>query len=381
MKTIYLDQAATTYPKCEEVYREMDRVNRTLAVNAGRGSYTLAKEATKLIDETRQKLLSLINAQQVAEVVITASATIALNEIIGGIAWEQGDIVYVSPYEHNAVARPLEYMRQRYGIEIRQLPLEENSQKIDVQRTGYLFGRERPKAVFVTHVSNVTGYILPIEEICKMAKETDAITVVDASQSLGLLDIDLTKVQADFLAFAGHKNLYGPFGCGGMYIRNGVDLNIYLAGGTGSDSLNLAMPKRRPGRYEPASPNIIAIAGLNKALDTRDIEMFGHEKELSNYLIQSLEQIDGVRLYLPPQEEHIGIVAFNIEGYQASDVGMILDEDYQIAVRTGYHCAPFVHEHLKDRAYAGVVRASIGRATTKEEIDRLVEAVRELREM
>lgn len=412
MNTIYLDHAATTYPKSECVYTEMDRVNRTLAVNAGRGSYAQAKAAVKLIDDTRKALLSLTNAETVAEVVLTASATIALNEITGGIQWEKGDVVYVSPYEHNAVARPLYLMQQRYDIEVRELPLKPDTLELDLQKTAYLFEKEKPKAVYASHVSNVTGYILPVMELMEQAKQVGAITVVDASQSLGLVPIDLTELKADYLVFAGHKTPYGPFGIGGFYARTSAcPLNPYLAGGTGTDSLNLAMPQELPGRYEPASPNIVAAAGLLAALEELKTgqkvqgqvaesnagqkaqgqvaesnagqkqvieQILKQEQERTTYLVENLQQICGVRLYLPPQNQQVGIVAFNIEGYQASEVGMILDEDYHIAVRTGYHCAPYIHAHLKDKPYAGVVRASIGRFTTIAELDALIRAVEEL---
>lgn len=379
MKSIYLDNAATTYPKSEQVYMEMDRVNRTLAFNAGRGSYALARTAIKIIDATREKLLTLISATTVAEAVLTASATVALNEIIGGIEWKRADVVYVSPYEHNAVARPLELMRKRYGIEIRELPLLDGSQQIDVDMVEYLFKKDRPRAVIVTHISNVTGYILPVKKIFELADGCGAIKILDASQSLGLLDIDMQDIKADIIAFAGHKNLYGPFGCGGFYIRNGLELSPYLAGGTGSDSLNLNMPQG-VGRYEPASPNIVAISGLQAALDSLE-DVYEREKELTLYMVEKLKSIPEVELYLPPKEKHIGIVAFNVEGYQADEVGMLLDEDYKIAVRSGYHCAPFIHKHIGDISRGGVVRASIGRGTTEADIDALVKAIEDIKEM
>lgn len=381
MKSIYLDQAATTYPKCEEVYEIMDKVNRNIAVNAGRGSYASAREATEIIDATRKMLLSLVNGTQVAEVVLTASATIALNEIIGGIDWKEGDVVYVSPFEHNSVARPLNFMKKKYKIDIQELPLLKDSMEIDVKQCDYLFEKNKPKAIFMTHISNVTGYILPVQEIFEIAKEHNSLTILDASQSLGLLPIDLTNLKADIVAFAGHKNLYGPFGCGGFFLKDTVELSEYITGGTGSNSLELEMPQNHPNKFEASSPNIVALAGLKAALETRDENMFSHELELTQYLTQKLQKMSHVILYLPPEEKHIGIVAFNLIDYSSAEVvGTILDADYDIALRTGYHCAPYIHKHLKDKKYSGVVRASLGRFTTKEEIDELLRAVEELEE-
>lgn len=416
----YLDNAATTYPKPEAVYKAMDYANRHLAVNAGRGGYRLAKMATKLIDETKEEGLKLVNGMEIASLVFAPSATVALNMIIGGIKWKNTDICYVSPFEHNAVMRPLHSICRKYGFEMVELPLDEKTLEIDIEKMEYMFSINPPSWVFMTHVSNVTGYILPIDEIIAVAKKYDAKVVVDASQSLGLLNIDMKKQDMDFLVFAGHKNLYGPFGIGGFFIKNGLEIDTYMLGGTGSDSLNLEMPGRLPLKFEPASPNIVAVAGMNQALrelekevkirkpikaceseqeadkDNSNIEAkikydleqqemdkngyFIQEKKLTEYLIERLSKIKNVILYLPKSNRHIGIVSFNIKGYKASDIGMILDEDYNVAVRTGYHCSPLIHKHLKDMEYGGVVRASVGRFTTKDDIDVLIDAVKELGE-
>ena len=382
-KTIYLDNAATTFPKPESVYTEMDYVNRNLAVNTGRGSYSLARKATEIIDRTREKALKLVKGKDVADIVLTPSATIAMNVIIGGLDWSSADVCYVSPFEHNAVMRPLHLIREKYGFDLMELPLKSETLEIDFEKTEYMFSMNPPTKVFATHISNVTGYILPVKEIIEMAKKYNSQVIIDASQSLGLLDINMNNLIADFIAFVGHKNLYGPFGTGGFFVRKGTKMNSFIAGGTGSDSLNLNMPKTIPARLEPASPNIVAVAGMEAALD----ETFGQisdfeakEKELTEYLVKGLKKIENVTTYLPPEDTHIGIVAFNIEGYKAEEVGTILDQDYSIAVRTGYHCAPLIHKHLMDIESGGVVRASVGRYTTRDDVDRLLEAVEELSE-
>lgn len=383
MKLTYLDNGATTFPKPEKVYQVMDEVNRNLAVNAGRGSYDLAKKATGLIDETRTKMLSLVNGEQVADVIFAPSATIALNMIIGGLDWCENDICFVSPFEHNAVMRPLKKAQEEIKFEIKQLPVIRENMTIDLEKMEYLFSVNNPTKLFITHVSNVTGYILPVKQIVKIAKKYNCKVIIDASQSLGLIDIDLVNMQADFVVFAGHKNMYGPFGIGGFYMRKGEKLNPFIAGGTGSDSLNLNMPSSIPGMFEPSSPNIVAVAGLSAAADVikeEGIDYFKHEKGLTDYLTSELSKIRNVVMYLPPKDVHVGIVAFNIKGYKSSDVGMILDEDYNIAVRTGYHCAPLIHDHLEDKDYVGVVRASLGRYTTKDDVDRLIMAVEEIGE-
>jgi len=376
---IYLDNAATTFPKPERVYKALDEANRNLAVNVGRGSYKVAREAMKLIDETKKKIIGLVHAPRGANVIFTASVTIALNEILNGLTLPAGANIYVSPFEHNAVARTVHLLKKKKQIKIIELPINPETLEIDIDRMKYQFSKERPVCVCCSHVSNVTGYVLPISSIFKNAKQYGAITVLDAAQSMGLLDFDAELIGADFIAFAGHKTLYGPFGIGGFIDVKGIPLDDYVVGGTGSDSLNLDMPADSPYKYESASPNIVAIAGLNAALEELDVEgIFTKEKELTEYLISGLNQIEGVRLYLPPKDKRIGIVSFNLSGYKADDVGMILDEDYNIAVRTGYHCAPFIHKYLKDEKSLGTVRVGLGRYSTKMDLDTLISSLKNI---
>lgn len=375
---IYLDNAATTFPKPEEVYCAMDEVNRKYGVNAGRGAYRLAREANRIIDEAKDNMKQLIENCGNSEVVFTPSITIALNQILNGIDFKKNDIVYISPYEHNAIARVLEKIRKEIGIEIKIIPINRDTLEIDLSMFNDLITREKPKCVCCTHISNVTGYILPICEIFEKAKEVGAITVLDAAQSLGLIKVDIKY--ADFIAFAGHKNLYGPFGIGGFIDKKSILLKEYLVGGTGSDSTNLNMPEKSPNRYESSSSNIVAIAGLNAALKKIDIENnYVKEKQLTEYAISKLQDIYGVILYIPEnRQKHIGIISFNIKGMKADDVGTILDQDYDIAVRTGFHCAPYVHNFIRDLEFSGTVRIGIGQFNTESDIDLLCEALEEL---
>lgn len=376
---IYLDNAATTFPKPESVYQAMDNQNRNAAINAGRGSYKLARDASRLISDTKQLLRDLIKANVNAEVIMTASITIALNQIILGIDWRENANIYVSPYEHNAVARTLHQLKKQKKINIKLLPVEENSMAIDLEAMRYIFTKEKPDAVFCTHVSNVTGYILPIKEIFDIAKEYEAITILDTAQSLGLIELNSNLIKADIIAYAGHKSLYGPFGIGGFINLSGVPLDIVFAGGTGSDSLNLEMPNKGDVRFEPSSCNIIAIAGLHASLLELNVdEIYRHEKRLTNLLVDELRNIKRVTMYLPPMDQHIGIISLSINGMSSEDVGTILDEDFDIAVRTGFHCAPYIHSLLKDEKTLGTVRVGIGRYNSDEDIKSLVDAIREI---
>lgn len=386
---IYLDNAATAFPKSEAVYRAVDEANRGFAVNAGRGSYALAEKAGNIIEKTRSLILTLAQAQEMAEVVFTPSATFACNQILGGLCWENSDVVYVSPYEHNAVMRVLYLLQKRYGFEIEELAINVRTLELDLEKIKYQFIQKPPSVLCMTQVSNVTGYVLPVQEVAALVRESGTTVIVDGSQAFGLIPMELRDSGIDFYVFAGHKTLCGPFGVGGYVNNTGKKLEIVFAGGTGSDSLNLKMPEVSPGRYEPGSPNVVAIAGLYAALEElgtdresmyRSVQGIRQkERFLFRGLEEELLQIPGVRLYFPMERERrSGICSFNIEGYQASDVGMLLDEDYGIAVRCGYHCAPLIHKYLRDESYGGTVRVSVGRFNTEEDVERFVRAVDEI---
>ncbi len=377
---IYLDNAATTFPKSEGVYKAMDEANRNLCFNTGRGSYAKAREATALVDDTKTRMLELVNAPEQAEVIFSSSITLALNQVINGVDFQEGDNIYVSPYEHNAVVRTVYKVCKETKANMVELPLTD-SLEIDIEKMKYLFSKDHPRCVCCIHVSNVTGYILPYEDVFKEAKKYNAVTILDTAQSLGIVDINLRDSDVDFLAFAGHKSLYGPMGIGGFIDNSHIKLKTYFTGGTGSDSLNIGMANESPVRYEASSLNIVAVAGLNQTLKEININNnYEKEKQISQYLIEKLKTISGVTIYIPNSNEdkHIAVISFNLAGYLASDVGMMMDEDFDIALRTGYHCAPLIHNHLKDIEYGGTVRVGIGRFTSIEDIDKTIEALKNI---
>lgn len=379
---IYLDNAATTFPKPEQVYRAVDYVQRNMAVNIGRGSYKTANEAMHIADEARYMMAGLVGVDDPKKVVFTPSATIAANEIIYGLLWDEYKIVYITPFEHNAIVRPLEYVRQRYGIKVIQLPFDQETQELDVARTKLLFSKQAPDYVFISQISNVTGSILPVHIISELAKVYGATIIVDGSQSVGLINIDMQRDGIDYLIFAGHKNIYASWGIGGFVSRCDDQLVPVLSGGTGSNSLNVTMGKQFPISFEPGSPNIIAIASLGAALKwlkETSIEVISQRKnKLMNFLVEGLND-RSCRLYLPQNRNcHSSVLSFNIEGYQAGEIGSILSQDFDIAVRTGYHCAPYVHEFLGTTSFEGTVRVSIGYFNTKEDIETLLSAIDDL---
>lgn len=376
---IYLDNAATTFPKPEIVYEEMDRVNRTLAVNAGRGSYKSAQQVSRILDETRHELLNLFHAEGIADICFGPSITYAMNQVLGGVVLDESSVIYMTPYEHNAVARTIHLLQKKKGFSVEMLPLTADL-RIDLEKIAYQFTQKHPDLIIVNKISNVTGYVLPAEQIFQLGKKYDAITVMDAAQAAGLWDIDMGASDVDIICFAGHKTLYGPFGIGGFAIKHGIMLNLVYAGGTGSNSLELDMPISTPERFEASSPNIIAIAGLHASMMTLNQKAhLNHAKEMTEYLLSKLKGVEKVQVMGAYDSRNtVGIVSFVVDGYLSSDVGSILDDEYDISVRTGYHCAPYIHEYLDDKVYGGTVRVGIGLFTTKSDIDSLIEALETL---
>ncbi len=375
---IYLDNGATTFPKPDCVYDAVDRFNRTAAVNAGRGAYKAARAATQMIRDVKKELISLCDARGQAEVALTPSVTIALNQIILGQPWKQGMHAYISPYEHNAVSRPLELVRQRKGIQVHLLPLKEDL-SIDLEGAARQFAENPPSFVCCTAVSNVTGYVLPASEVFREAKKYGAFTCLDAAQAMGLLRLRFSELRADCVAFAGHKTLYSTFGIAGFFIRNGVQLDEVLTGGNGIKSETLTMPRYMPEKMESASMDTPAIASLQASLEwLKTQHPWEKEAELTPYLVAELKKIPGVLVYESPDgaDRQAGVVSFNVEGFRANEVAAILDKEADICVRAGHHCAAYIHRFLKDKPFDGTVRVSFSVFTTRADVDALLNVVR-----
>lgn len=375
---IYLDNAATTYPKPEEVYLALDRANREYGFNSGRGSYKKAKEVANIIDETRAELSSLVECNA-ESVIFSTSSTEALNMIIFGLDWTKGDNVYVSPFEHNSVLRPLYEIKKRHDINIIQIPFNKETWDIDNSFEDLLI-LNKPRCIFCSSKSNTTGYNLPISEIFMIGKKYNSINILDASQSFGV-DRKITKTNTDFIVFAGHKSLYASFGIAGFININNLYLKPYLFGGTGSDSLNLEMPTKGTSHLEAGSKNIVAIYGLHESIKwIRNTNIEEKEIQLFKYLYESLKKIDKIIMYLPTNniDRCCGILSFNIDGYMAEEVGDILNQEFDISVRTGYHCCPYIHDFINSKKYNGTVRISMNFFNTKEDIDSLVDALKTL---
>lgn len=346
MRTAYFDNAATTFPKPEEVYTFMNKFYRECGVNVGRGQHKLSARANALMEETRELLKKLFNCQN-KSVVFSSTATEALNIILRGIEIPNGANVYISPFEHNAVMRTLNFLQKSCKFEIIQLAVDRASLEYDIPKIEKTFSDKPPFYVIISHASNVCGAVAPLEKIFAAAKKYNAITIADMCQSAGLVDVDLSSDVFDYAVFEGHKTLYGPMGVGGFVTKNNVNLSPLIFGGTGIESANQEMPSEIPTRFEAGSHNICAIAGLNAALKWLHSiglkAVYEKEQQNKNRLLELLKAHENIMVIEP--ENAVGVVSCVFESYNPDNIGQVLS-DRDIAVRTGLHCAPYAHKFL-----------------------------------
>lgn len=373
---IYLDNASTTFPKPEVVYKANDYVARNLAFNGGRGLYKVSNEVTEIIESTRKNIALIANSNP-EQVAFTHSATESINYIVHGVSFEDGDNIYISPFEHNAIIRALHNIKKKVNINIIMIPFNRESWDVDYDELDNMFALNNPKCLMISHVSNATGYILPYEKIFEKSKKYNSINVLDCAQSFGLIRTNNKNI--DLLVFAGHKTLYSVFGVAGIINFSGLKIDNVFAGGNGADSLNISMPQTFVGKLESGSKNINAIYTLLVSSQwILDNNPFEHEKELMDILISKLKQNNKIVLYLPSNNDIAGIISFNVEGYNAEEVGFILDNEFDICVRTGYHCAPFVHDFINSKEFNGTIRVSLSAFTKEDEINQFVNAINSL---
>jgi selenocysteine lyase/cysteine desulfurase len=372
---IYFDNAATTFPKPESVYLQLDTANRSLAFNAGRGESKESETASDVIQKARKAVASFIPELDPSKVVFTSSATEALNLLILGMGLSEGDTVYISPFEHNAIVRPLKRLEKENRIRIEIIPFDKNDWSLQQEKLRQMFVMKKPAAVFVSQISNVTGFALPCKEIFELSSQYKAVNILDAAQGYGVFPITDWNL-CSYIVFAGHKSLYGSFGVAGFLVINDRHLAVVKSGGTGSDSLNQGMPGQLPGRYEAGSPNVVAISSLLPSIEfLKQGNVAEHEIELAEYLKKKLIEICKVIVFCPSGIISHGIVSFDIKGHSSEEIGMMLN-DAGFSVRTGYHCSPLVHEFISSLQYSGTVRCSFGAFNTKQQVDEFVEVLK-----
>ncbi|OMD37583.1 aminotransferase class V-fold PLP-dependent enzyme [Paenibacillus odorifer] len=375
---VYLDHAATSWPKPPEVATAMMNALQSGA-NAGRGNYSLAMGSGRVLVRTRSVLAGLFGVSNAQDIAFTHNTTMSLNMAIRGML-KAGDHVISTMTEHNSVRRPLEYLRKTLGVTVDYLKVDREGQ-MDLQELENAF-QLNTKMVICNHSSNLLGSILPVGDIGDIVKSHNAVFLVDAAQSAGSIDIDVKKMNIDLLAFPGHKGLLGPQGTGGLYISPELDLEPLMYGGTGSQSENSDQPSVRPDRYEAGTQNTVGIAGLlagvQKVQSLGTNVIYEREWVLTQRLMEGLSHIPGIKLLGPSLgAPRTGIVSFVVDGEESANIAHHLDRDYKIAVRAGMHCTPLAHKAV-DTLESGAVRASVGVDTTEHNISRMLAAMDEL---
>jgi cysteine desulfurase family protein len=375
-RVIYLDNAATTYPKPRSVLERMVATYLQMGVSPGRGGYDLSVEADALVKKIRCKLAHFFGSHDPDRVIFAGNATDALNIVLQGCV-KPGDHIVSTRLEHNSVLRPLHHMRQQ-GIIDYDLVSFNGKGFVDPDEVAGAI-RTNTRAVVVCHASNVLGTVQPIKEIGRVCAEREVPLIIDAAQSAGVIPFDMTEWQVGAVAFTGHKCLMGPTGIGGLVLKPGMDVRTMRFGGTGIDSQSLIHTQTYPHRLEAGTLNLLGIIGLSEGLDyvlSEGLEaIHSREMGLLKRLRDGLSELDGIRLHCADDlSMHVGLLTATLNGISSQDVGVILDADFDIAVRAGLHCAPLVHADLGTHPHGGV-RFSLGPFTNQADIDAAIEAM------
>ncbi len=376
-KIIYLDQAATSFPKAPYVIEAISNFLINIGANPGRSGHRLSLEAARIIYETRSLIAQLINCPDPKQIIFTQNATAALNYVIFKFL-DKNDEVATTSMEHNSVMRPLRYLEKYKNTKIKIVKASNNG-LIDVNQFCNAVSK-KTRLIIINHVSNVTGTIQPLEEIC--SKINDIPILVDAAQSIGCLPIDVQKLNVAFLAFSGHKGLLGPHGTGCLFIRSDIELEPMFKGGTGSNSESIEQPDFMPDKFESGTMNACGLAGLgasvkwilDKGIDT--ISKIETQHALTIY--NALSKIPHIKIYgLQSDKNRLPIFSFSTDNIPIHEVGRLLDRKYKIMVRVGLQCAPEAHKTIGTFP-TGTIRLSAGCMNTTDEIDYAAYAINEI---
>jgi cysteine desulfurase family protein len=376
-KIAYFDNAATTYPKPNEVYDFADKFYRQNGASIGRSKNALSLAAGEVGRVAKENLKRIYQCENKC-VVFTSSATISLNMILLGLGLTAGSNVYITPFEHNAVTRPLFHLIQSVGINEIELKFSKDALMPDWDSIRGQFEEKKPDLVVMTHASNVCGVVIPVLDIARMAKEYSSTVVVDMSQTAGLIPLNLSSDLIDFAVFAGHKTLFAPDGIGGFFCRRSAHLDPVLFGGNGINSIEQAMPNDIVSMAEIGSRNVYAIAGLaastNWIINETMEKIFQREVGRRKELVDLLSSYSNIELIGNASETpHVGIVSALFDGYSPDEIESVLSR-CGVAVRSGLHCSPYAHRFLSTLP-AGTVRFSVSSMTTQEEFDVLKSAL------
>lgn len=375
----YLDNAATSWPKPESVYQELDTSFRNM-FSAKRGTAKAARAGKEKLSAARKTVADFFGITDPSRLSFTSGCTHSLNMAIQAFPFEKGDGVVISAIEHHALSRPVRKMAREKGIEFYVVPYTD---EVPFDLTVFdelLATKPNIKLVATTHASNVIGSVLPVAEIGKRTRTAGKVYLVDGAQTAGVYPVDVEAMNIDMLAIPGHKSLYGPPGVGALYIGERVQLNTFMEGGTGNDSGKHEMRAVPPDGFETgtiALPQILSFAKGIEWVNEQGLEnIHHHEIKLLKQLLDGLNTIEGVTIYGHQNtDQKTPVVSFNIKDADPNQMGAILFDEYDIALRAGFHCAPMAHEAI-GTINRGTIRASIGYTTTEADVSALIEAVK-----
>ena len=378
---IYLDNAATSFPKAPGVAKAVYDFMEDIGATAGRGAYQRALQADRFVYEARKVIGNLFNYNDFSRIIFTSNITESLNMAIKGIV-KEGDHIITSSLEHNAVWRCIKTLKRDKGITISTVPCTYEGYTNPKDVEGLI--QKNTSLIVFNHASNVIGTLQPIREIGEIARKYNIPFLVDAAQTAGVYPIDIHKDNIDLLGFTGHKSLLGPMGTGGLVVNWDGKIDPLKSGGTGGDSAYEYQPDYFPNCLETGTPNVAGIVGLKKAVEyilEEGIDKIYHKKkDLVGYAIKGLRQIEGITIYGPQDAEKIvSVISFNLKGISAEEVAYELDQRYGIMVRSGLHCAPYINKVI-DTLDIGTVRIGIGYFNEKKDIDELVSALQKITE-
>lgn len=372
---MYLDNAATSWPKPEAVYAAIDHFNRNIGGNPGRGTTSFALTSASVVLETRELLAQLFHINDPLRIAFTLNITEALNLAIKGTL-VSGDHLIISSMEHNALVRPAFTLAEQ-GVEVTVIPCSSDG----LFDTGKLVSaiKKNTRMVGLQHASNVTGTIQPVAEVGKICREQGILFLVDSAQSAGVLPIDVQRQAIDILTFTGHKGLYGPQGTGGIYVRPGIAITPLKEGGTGSQSQDTKQPQFMPDCLESGTlntPGIVGLgAGVRFVLEQGISAIRRHEQKLTEFLWDNLAGIDKVKRYgMPAMKDRTAIISFTVDGLDSQEVSLLLEKEFGIMTRGGLHCTPLAHQTI-GTLEQGTCRLSPGFFNTEQEMEAVVTAI------
>lgn len=381
MRKVYLDNAATSFPKPQSVIDAVVSFMTNIGASPGRGGYEQSLESGRIVLEAREIVNALFNGPGSDNVIFTQNITSSLNTVLKGML-KEGYHVITTSVEHNSVMRPLRRLERERGIRISTAQCKSDA-SLDPAEIEKLICPDT-RAVVMTHASNLTGTILPVEEVGRICKKHGLYFIIDTAQTAGIIDIDFKRFNTDVIAFTGHKGLMGPQGTGGFVISDRANriTSPLIEGGTGSSSDMETQPEMLPDKFEGGTMNAAGIAGLKAGIEFINSvgikNIRAHESELAEILIDGLNSIDGVSIYGPKDvRKQTATISINIDGFDPSEVSYILDSKYGIMTRSGIHCTPSCHRTIGTFP-KGAVRFSIGYFNTKEDIEYALDTLREI---